>query len=111
MARKLDVVSTTTDAWDRSEARPIGAIWLVRREVGRVYAYSATCPHLGCPIDHDERVFSCPCHVSALALADGERLEGPAPRGLDPLPVEVKDGRVFVTFKEFIIGIASRRES
>jgi menaquinol-cytochrome c reductase iron-sulfur subunit len=110
--QKRDVISARTDAWDRTDAKPIGAIWLVRRDVARVDAYSIVCPHLGCPIGYDEgkRHFTCPCHESAFALEDGRRLAGPSPRGLDPLPVEVRDGQVLVTYKQFIQGISSRRE-
>jgi menaquinol-cytochrome c reductase iron-sulfur subunit len=110
--RKVDVVNERIDAWDRSEAQPVGAVWLVRRDAGRLDAYSATCPHLGCSVGFDEqrKVFICPCHVSAFALADGVRLEGPSPRGLDPLPVEVREGIVHVTYKRFMQGVAARRE-
>lgn len=110
---KRDVVSERVDAWDRSDPKPVGAVWLVRRDAQRVDAYSIVCPHLGCPIAFDsaKRVFACPCHESAFAVEDGHRLKGPAPRGLDPLPVEIREGKVFVTYKQFIQGIVSRREA
>jgi Rieske Fe-S protein len=109
---KVNVVSARSDAWDRSTPKPIGAIWLVRREA-RVDAYSVVCPHLGCPVgyDADKKVFACPCHESAFSVADGARLKGPSPRGLDPLPVEIKDGTVHVTYKRFIQGVSERREA
>jgi Rieske Fe-S protein len=110
---KVDVVTTRVDAWDRSEPQAVGAVWLVRRDAGRVDAYCDVCPHLGCAIDFSvrERVFKCPCHESAFALEDGARLKGPSPRGLDPLPVELKSGSVVVTHKRFVQGIAARKES
>lgn len=110
--RKMDVVGARIDAWDRTDPKPIGALWLVRGSDDRVSAFSGVCPHLGCPIGYDDskRVFACPCHESAYAVADGARLKGPALRGLDPLPVEVRDGEVQVTYKRFVQGIASRRE-
>ena len=110
---KMDVVTTRTDAWDRSEPQPIGAIWLVRRDAGRVDAFCNVCPHLGCAIGFSaaEKVFKCPCHESAFALEDGARLKGPSPRGLDPLPVEVKNGVVLVTHKRFVQGITARKET
>lgn len=109
---KLDVVSRRIDAWDRADARVIGAAWLRRRPDGRVTALSAVCPHLGCSIGFDEQkgVFACPCHASAFALEDGARIFGPSPRGMDPLPCEVSGGKVFVTFKRFLQGIPTRRE-
>jgi len=111
--KKLDVITERTDAWDRSDPNPIGSVWLVKRDDGRVDAYSGTCPHLGCPVGFDakKRVFACPCHDSAFALEDGARLEGPSPRGLDPLPVAVEGEEVEVTYKQFVQGIPSRRES
>ena len=110
--RKVDVVSRTTDAWDRSGPKAVGAIWLVRNTPSDIRAFSGICPHLGCPIGYDERqkVFACPCHDSAWAPGDGARLRGPAPRGLDPLPIEIKDGKVFVAYKQFVQGIPERRE-
>lgn len=111
--RRVDVIEARSDAWDRSDPKPIGAVWLVCRDRGHVDAYSGTCPHLGCAIGFNATTnqFVCPCHDSAFALADGERLKGPSPRGLDPLPVAVKDGEVEVEFKQFVQGISSRRES
>jgi menaquinol-cytochrome c reductase iron-sulfur subunit len=111
--RRLDIVGSGLDAWDRTDPHPIGAAWLVRRGDGRVQAYSATCPHLGCSLGYDarRRLFTCPCHDSAFSLADGARLVGPAPRGMDPLPVRVAGGKVSVIFKRFILGIPARRET
>ncbi len=109
--QKRDVVAEIHDAWARSEPHVIGSIWLVRAD-GRVAAYSAVCPHLGCSIGFDsaKQVFFSPCHDSAFAKSDGSWLKGPAPRGMDPLPLEVKDGRIRVTYKRFVLGIRQRRE-
>lgn len=110
--KKVNVISTRTDAWDRSNPKPIGAIWLVRRSNDRVDAYSVVCPHLGCSVGYDagKKVFACPCHESGFSLEDGSRLAGPSPRGLDPLPVEVKDGTIHVTYRRFIQNVRERRE-
>jgi menaquinol-cytochrome c reductase iron-sulfur subunit len=111
--QRRDVVSGRQDAWDRSDPKPVGAIWLLRRDQSRVDAYSAVCPHLGCAIGYDgeKRAFTCPCHDSAFALDDGRRLKGPAPRGLDPLPVEIHEGKVLVTYEQFIQGIPAREKA
>lgn len=111
--RKLDIVGAGLDAWDRTDPHPVGSAWLVRQSDGRVQAYSATCPHLGCLLGYDaaRRQFTCPCHDSAFSLADGARLIGPAPRGMDPLPVQVGGGKVRVVFRRFILGIPVRREA
>ena len=76
-------------------------------------AFSAVCPHAGCSIGFDtaKQVYVSRCHDSAFALADGAWLKGPAPRGMDPLPLEIKDGRIRVTYKRFVLGIKDRREA
>lgn len=107
------VVGTITDAWDRSDPKSVGALWLVRRDDRKVDAYSNVCPHAACPVAYDpaRSVFACPCHTSDFALADGHVLGGPSPRGLDSLPVEVSpDGTVLVTYRRFVSGTSAKRE-
>jgi menaquinol-cytochrome c reductase iron-sulfur subunit len=109
--QQRDVVAETHDAWARSDAHVIGSIWLLR-ERDHVAAYSAVCPHLGCSVgfDANRRVFACPCHASTFATASGDVLGGPAPRGLDSLPLEIKDGTIHVTYERFVLGIKQRRK-
>jgi len=55
--------------------------------------FSPICPHLGCYYgwsDAQNR-FMCPCHGSQYTF-DGTHIAGPAPRGLDPLPVRERSG-------------------
>ena len=52
--------------------------------------------------------YGCPCHASAFSL-DGTPLEGPSPRTMDPLQVEVKNGTVFVKWMRFKVGVKERR--
>jgi len=109
--QKRDVIAETRDAWARSDAQQIGSIWLVRHP-DHLAAFSAVCPHLGCTIyfDAQAQVFRSPCHDSAFAKDDGAWLKGPAPRGMDPLPLEIKDGRIRVTYKKFVLNIKQRKE-
>jgi Rieske Fe-S protein len=60
---------------------------------------SAICPHEGCDVlwDSQRNRFSCPCHESYFA-ADGEKISGPSPRGLDALPTRVQDGKLQVQY-------------
>ena len=60
---------------------------------------SAICPHEGCEVVWEQGMnrFSCPCHESYFA-ADGSRISGPSPRGLDPLPMRVQDGKLQVQY-------------
>ena|SRR5438874_7976520 len=110
--KKFTLVGDEIDAWTRATGRRLGAVWLMRTGDREVRALSTTCPHLGCGVDltADGKQFLCPCHTSAFSL-DGERVAGPSPRAMDPLPVEVgKDDVVSVTLKRFRIGVASREE-
>lgn len=55
--------------------------------------FSPLCPHLGCRYawNTDANRFLCPCHGSQYNF-DGAHLAGPAPRGLDPLPLKEQSG-------------------
>jgi Rieske Fe-S protein len=48
------------------------------------------CPHLGCAVAYDPKAahYRCPCHDSAFD-ASGNRIAGPAERGLDTLATTV----------------------
>jgi menaquinol-cytochrome c reductase iron-sulfur subunit len=63
---------------------------------------SSICPHLGCevPWNKTRGQFVCPCHNSVFA-ADGSLVSGPAPRGMDTLPIQTKDGDLQVRFEYF----------
>jgi Rieske Fe-S protein len=60
---------------------------------------SAVCPHEGCEVawEQSRNRFSCPCHESYFA-ADGSRISGPSPRGLDPLPMRVQNETLQVQY-------------
>ena len=84
--------------------------WAISREEHFVYilpaknnqVLSAVCPHEGCEVSWqaDTNLFSCPCHESHFA-ADGSRIDGPARRGLDPLPTRLQDGKLQVRYQFF----------
>lgn len=69
----------------------------ISRFDGSLMALYQKCPHLGCrvPFCEPSQLFECPCHGSMYNVK-GEYLDGPAPRGMDRFPLEVRDGRVFV---------------
>lgn len=74
-----------------------GQFFLVRTDNG-LKALWWKCPHLGCTVPwiDGEELFICPCHGSVYAY-DGDRISGPAPYGLDAMPVtENDDGSVSV---------------
>lgn len=70
---------------------------------------SPICPHLGCrPIwNSDANRFQCPCHGSQFNL-DGEHLAGPAPRGMDPLPLREQSGTAEIMWIRYQTSIPDR---
>ena len=64
--------------------------------------FSPICPHLGCRyswVDGQNR-FICPCHGSEFTN-EGSHIAGPAPRGLDPLPLRDTAGKAELTWIEY----------
>jgi Rieske Fe-S protein len=118
IARYFPVVTDRTDAWNRYLDEPIGAVFL-RREPGstQLECFNAICPHAGCFVDFNipERHFQCPCHDSSFD-ANGVRLNPescPSPRDLDTLevdPTRLKDGEVWVDFKNFLTATPNKVE-
>ena len=106
--RRFPVIAGKTDAWNRFAGVPIGAVYLRRTKDGKVEALNVVCPHAGCAVDvtRDASGFRCPCHNSNFAV-DGSIADkrSPSPRGLDALPVEIRQGgEVWLTFQNFQAG-------
>lgn len=74
-------------------------------------ALSPICPHKGCAVQAHEDAFVCPCHDARFELS-GERLEGPTPRGLDPLELSIEEHAgtqwLFVRWQDFVAGTPER---
>ncbi|MGH9030516.1 MAG: ubiquinol-cytochrome c reductase iron-sulfur subunit [Acidimicrobiia bacterium] len=75
-------------------------------QAGYVALYQK-CPHLGCrvPWCQTSQWFECPCHGSQYNRV-GEKKGGPAPRGLDAFPMEVKGDSITVDTGLIILGAA-----
>jgi rieske iron-sulfur protein len=77
----------------------------VERAAGGIVAYSAICPHAGCEVNGwiaEQSIIQCPCHESQYNPRDGAMvLDGPSPRALPALPLEIVDGKLAVA-KPFI---------
>lgn len=84
-------------------------VWVNKQTVPYV-AFAGKCPHLGCGYkwrSHKTRgqVFLCPCHLSIFDSA-GTVLDGPAPRPLDVLPIQVTaNGDIQVIDIEYKAGV------
>lgn len=91
------------------ETRTERTVWLVKKGDGSVAAFAPNCPHLGCGYRWfaAEQRFKCPCHVSIFDI-NGAVLSGPAPRALDLLEAKVEDGKIFVKFEIFQVGISKK---
>jgi Rieske Fe-S protein len=87
-------------------------LWTNKKDVPYV-VFSGKCPHLGCGFKWRKhkmlgQVFLCPCHLSIYDAA-GKVLDGPAPRPLDPLPIQVSaSGEVQIIDMEFKAGTKSQ---
>lgn len=108
--RRVDVVAPLVqDAWSAAHDVVLGAAWVRRTQDDKLEAFSAVCPHLGCAVGWDAGAgnYLCPCHDSRFDVT-GKRLTGPAERGLDPLPVEIKDGRLQLRWVRYKLGGTAR---
>jgi Rieske Fe-S protein len=105
---KVDLFADKRDAWNRIVKVKVGSAWVLR-DGGKLRAYSSVCPHLGCAVDFetDSTKFKCPCHHSTFNLS-GKVEDGPAPRSMDELELEEKEGAVSVRYQRFRQGIADK---
>ena len=99
--KRVALVADRHDAWTLEKDVELGAAWLLKKG-SEVVAWSTVCPHLGCAVDKSAAGpgFNCPCHDSSFD-ADGKRLTGPSPRGLDTLATKTEDGAVHIEFQRF----------
>ena len=76
----------------------VGGIPALVVNTGEGYAaFSAVCTHLGCVVKwkRARRQFFCPCHGGRFDL-EGGVVGGPAPRPLERLEVEEREGKILV---------------
>jgi nitrite reductase/ring-hydroxylating ferredoxin subunit len=60
---------------------------------GVLYAFGDLCPHRQCSLAEgrlDGTVVTCPCHGSQFVITNGERVRGPAVRGIRTFAVRVQ---------------------
>lgn len=90
---------------DSEQAADIPAYKLSNTPETGVMALYRKCPHLGCSVPwcNPSQWFECPCHGSKYSV-NGEYRDGPAPRGLDRFPVEVRGQQVIVDTSSLITG-------
>ena len=62
---------------------------------GTLYAFGDLCPHRQCSLAEgrlEDTVVTCPCHGSQFDVTTGERLRGPAVRGVRAFAVRIDAG-------------------
>jgi nitrite reductase/ring-hydroxylating ferredoxin subunit len=61
-------------------------------------AFEQKCTHLSCAVYYDPKLgkIVCPCHKGFFDARTGMVLEGPPPRALGSLPIEVRGDEVYV---------------
>lgn len=99
------VVVSQYAGWGRFSSEQ--SLWVVKKGE-RVTVFTSVCPHLGCTINEKANGFGCVCHNSAWS-AEGEKLAGPTPRGMDVLEHQVKDGILKVKYQNFKQGVAEKQ--
>jgi quinol---cytochrome c reductase iron-sulfur subunit, bacillus type len=105
---RVDFVQTQDDAWITNRA--LNGVWLYTEDGEKFKAYNGHCTHLGCGymLAKDGKTFICPCHRGQFDVKTGAVLAGPPPRPLDVLETEVRDGAVFVKYRDFRLGVAEQ---
>ena len=110
--RKFPILASREDAWNKSPATAVGAVYLRRVKDQKPIAFNVVCPHAGCFVDYvpGKQDFLCPCHNSTFAI-DGKINDNksPARRGLDELVVEIRNTSVFWgRFQSFRAGLPEK---
>jgi menaquinol-cytochrome c reductase iron-sulfur subunit len=106
---KVEIVAPVIkDGWAAARDVVLGAAF-VRRLPQGLEALSAICPHLGCAVSFDRgaKNYLCPCHDSRFEIS-GAKTTGPSERGLDTLPLEIKNGRVLLTWQRYRTGQSTK---
>jgi Rieske Fe-S protein len=109
--RLVPVEWVQQDGWRRTTVRQ--SVWVRKLSSGQAggdyVVLSSICPHLGCPINWvpSNDNFVCPCHGGIFNFS-GTRTAGPPPRSMDPLEWETRNGRLWIRWQDFKIGIAER---
>ena len=74
------------------------AIVVTQPSQGTFEAFSAICPHAGCPVAAIQGgLIICPCHGSEFDIATGDVKAGPAPPGLAKLTATLSGSSVEVS--------------
>ena len=101
----LDVVVAQNAGWGHFRSEQ--SVWVLKKG-DRLTVFSSVCPHLGCTINENASGFGCVCHNSAWN-GEGQKLGGPAPRGMDILEHKVESSVLRVRYQNFRQGVADKQ--
>jgi Rieske Fe-S protein len=74
-----------------------GVVVVTQPADGQFVAFNGRCPHQGCPVTEvTENTIVCQCHGSTFDGSTGDRLEGPAPVGLEPVAITVEGDAILL---------------
>ncbi len=87
----------------------IQAVWVIKHSPTEATVFSPICTHLGCHYKWNPETdhFECPCHGSVFTIT-GEVIGGPAPRPLDTLPYKIQEGKLYVEWERFKVGVPQK---
>ena len=96
-----------TDAYLQQELTR--SVWVIKHSLTEMTVFSPICTHLGCHFKWNpkSRHFECPCHGSVWTI-DGKVIGGPAPRPLDTLPHKIENGKLYVEWERFKVGVSDK---
>lgn len=88
--RRLDI------EYASEERSIVNRVYLAVTDKG-LTAFSSVCTHLGCLVnwDNNKKEFLCPCHGGKYNI-NGDVTGGPPPNSLTRLPLEIRDGKVYI---------------
>jgi Rieske Fe-S protein len=87
---------TTTDAVPIGGGVVVSGIVVVQPFPGLFKAFDAQCPHLAAIVSPPkDGVITCNVHGSKFVDVDGSLIQGPAPRGLNEIPITVEGNQIF----------------
>ena len=76
---------------------------LVHTKAGDLVAYNSACTHLMCPVfyEKESETLLCPCHKGYFDLKNGHPISGPPQRELPLIEIEVINGVVYATGRQY----------
>ncbi len=80
--------------------KTIAGYVFIKKDASELTAFSPLCTHLGCLIkwNNIQKEFICACHGGKYDI-NGDVIAGPPPKPLQRLPLEIKEGKVYIGIK------------